>query len=313
MLLFSGPLYADTIRTTDGKELKGMVVEDYKDRVVFSTVDGEKVIAKSKIKELFIDSEEDNLIRLAEKSTERGEYGKAYEYYSTVLKMDPGSKKAKDGMTYLQGFLFRQEEIRKENEVKRQEVIDRYGAMIEPEKPEDDTLKESAANLKDRYGMSLAITGGFPVVENVSKEMEAYQAGVRKGDLLISVWGKLTGYMKPMDVMDALLRKAAFEIKCVIERTVEVKIADRGLFSGPISMIGSSFSMELEGLTVSGVADGGPSDKVNIEKGDLIMAIDGQPTRYMPLRKAVSLIKGSGKDTVKLTIRKEVVLWRNGG
>ncbi|MDP3804542.1 MAG: hypothetical protein Q8Q87_03200, partial [Candidatus Omnitrophota bacterium] len=36
--------YADAVYTEEGKELKGIVVEDYRDRVVLSTADGEITI-----------------------------------------------------------------------------------------------------------------------------------------------------------------------------------------------------------------------------------------------------------------------------
>jgi 23S rRNA G2069 N7-methylase RlmK/C1962 C5-methylase RlmI len=46
---------SDTIYTKDGKELKGIIVEDYKDRIVFSTVDGQLTLMKSDVKELYFD------------------------------------------------------------------------------------------------------------------------------------------------------------------------------------------------------------------------------------------------------------------
>lgn len=305
--------HADTIRTTKGEELKGIVVEDYKDRIVFSTVSGETVVPKSRIKELYLDSKEDNLLRLAERARERGEYGKSYDYYSMAMKINPASRQARDGMTFLHGYIFRQEELRKEEAVKTQEAIDKFGARIEPEKSEREAEREAEEGIKKRLGITLAMSGGFPAVENIAKEMGAYQAGMRKGDLIISVWGKLTGYMKLGEVAAALSQKTALEIKCVIERTVDVRIANRGVFSGPINMIGVSLSMEFDGLTVADVARLGPSDKAGIEKGDLVAAIDGRSTRYMPLKKAVDLIKRSKSDVIRLTIRKEVVLWRSGG
>jgi len=63
--------YADTIYTKEGKEMKGIVVEDYTDRLIFSTIDGEITVMKPDVRELYYDSEEDNLLKLAEQSRER--------------------------------------------------------------------------------------------------------------------------------------------------------------------------------------------------------------------------------------------------
>jgi len=306
-------LHADTIRTTKGEELKGIVVEDYKDRVVFSTVDGEVTIPKSRIKELYLDSEEDNLIRLAERARERGDYGTAYGYYGMATKINPDSKRAKDGVTFLHGYLFRQGEMRKEEAIKKQEAIDRYGALIHTGISEIEAQRDSEEGLRKRLGITLAMSSGFPMVDSITKNMSAYQAGVRKGDLIISVWGRLTGYMKLKDAMALLLQKGAIEIKCVIERTADVRIAERGFFAKPMNMIGADLGMEFDGLTVTDVADDTSAYKAGIEQGDFVTAINGQSTRYLPLKKSVNLIKRSKSGTVKLTIRKEVVLWRNGG
>jgi len=308
-----GLVHADTIRKTDGKELKGIVVEDYKDRVVFSTVDGEVTIPKSRIKELYLDSEEDNLIRLAERARDRGDYGTAYGYYTMITKIDPNSKRAKDGMTFLHGYLFRQGEIRKEEAIKKQEAIDRYGALIHTGISEIEAQRDAEKGLEKRLGITLVMSSGFPMIDSITKNMPAHQAGLRKGDLIISVWGRLTGYMKLKDVMALLLQKGAIEIKCVMERTVDVRIAERGFFAKPMNMIGADLGMEFDGLTVMNVADGAGAYKAGIEQGDFVTAINGQSTRYLPLKKSVKHIKRSKSGTVKLTIRREVVLWRNGG
>jgi len=49
-LLAAGQYAAgDLVYTKDGKELRGIVIEDYKDRILFSTVDGETTIMKDNI------------------------------------------------------------------------------------------------------------------------------------------------------------------------------------------------------------------------------------------------------------------------
>lgn len=293
---------ADAIHTKDGQEIKGIVVEDYKDRLTFSTADGEISVMKSNIKDLYFDTEEDNMIKLAEQAKDKGDYQRAYSYYQMAAKLNPDSKQVKDGLVFLQGYLFRKDEVKKEEDVKRQEELERYGPVVNPMKSREEEVKERIERLRKSIGLSLAQKGKMPEAESVSKNSPAYNAGIRKGDLVVAVWGKLTGYMPLKDVMDMLLEKPSIEIKCTIERAVEV--AKRG------GNIGVSFSMEFDGLTVSNVKYNSPSFVAGLKKRDLVVAINGQSTRYMPLKKAVELIKRSDTETVKLTLRRELTIWR---
>src|SRR3989344_4991561 len=142
-LLVANAVFADTIRKKDGAELKGIVVEDYKDRIVFSTADGEVTIMKSDIGELIFDTEEDNLMKLAEQAQDRKDYLTAYGYYDMAAKINPESKRAKDGIVFLQGYLFRKAEADKADAVKRQGELDRAGAFIQQEKSDDEEFKEN--------------------------------------------------------------------------------------------------------------------------------------------------------------------------
>src|SRR3989338_4438616 len=123
-LLVTNCIFADTIYTNDGKELKGIIVEDYKDRVIFSTSEGEIVVMKEDVRELYYDNEEENLIKLAEQAKERSDYIRAFAYYDRAYKLNPKSKAAKDGLVFLQGYLFRQEQAKKEGEINRRSEME---------------------------------------------------------------------------------------------------------------------------------------------------------------------------------------------
>lgn len=296
-----GLAVADTIRMNGGRELKGIVVEDYKDRLTLSTADGEISVMKSDIMELDFNTEEDNLIRLAEQAHDRRNYQKAYSYYDMALKSNPNSKRAKDGLVFVQGHIVRQDELKKEADVKRQADIEQYGASIDTKKKDEDEFKDATESLKRSAGIALKMRGSQPEIDTVDRDSAAYEGGMRRGDLLVAIWGRLTGYMSLTEVMDRLLEKGALEIKCTIERTVDVKTAGG---------IGASFSMEFDGLTISNIKEGRASFDAGLNKNDLIVAIDGKSTRYMPLKKAIELIRDAKEDAVKLTLRREVVLWR---
>ena len=295
--------YADTIIMNDGNEQRGIVVEDYRDRIVFSTVDGEKAIMKSNIQELYFDSEEDNLIKLAEQSRDRKDYIKAYVYYDKALKVNPNSKLARDGVVFLQGYLFRKEEARKAEDVKRREDAENFGAAIKAEASESERIKELTNKLKNTTGITFQMKNGFPVVIGVTPKSAAYLAGIKNGDRIVAIWARLTGYLSLEEVLNMLLDKPSLELKCTLERTVGVNL-------GFGNNIQASFSMEFDGLTVSGVKNGGAASGAGLKKGDLITAIDGKSTRYMPIKKALDAIKTAKDRYVVLTLRRETLIWR---
>ena len=302
--LLMGRSTADTIYSHDGKEIKGIVVEEYSDRIVLSTVDGELTVLKSDIKELYSDSEEDNLVRLADQAMERRDQARAYSYYERALKVNPESAAAKTGMSYLRGYMLRQKEAKKIEDIKKREEYERYGGAIVTQKSEEE---EEAELFRKTSGMTIGLKNNFPVAASVALNSPAYQAGVRKGDTIAAIWGKLTGYMSLDEILRALLKKSALETRCTIERTIEIPVvSDKKPLSGIDDIIGASISMEIDGLTVSAVRN----PESGLEKGDLIMAIYGKQTRYMPLKKAVELIKSGESDYVRITFRRNIIIWR---
>ncbi len=310
-LMLSGLAAADTVNKNNGEEAKGIVVEDYKDRIVLSTANGEKTIMKSDIKELYYDEEEENLIKLADQAKEKKDYIRALTYYDMAYKANPDSKAAKDGLVFLEGYLFRKEQAQKEYDVKRREDLEHQGIVVPTQPAGAEELSEKSARLRKGIGITLSIADGLPLVGSVSPHSSADEAGIVRGDKLTAIWAKLTGYMELREVMDALLDKPSLELKCTIERTVNIPINPYRLIAlGANELIGATFAMEFDGLTIASVRGDGASHKSGLKKGDLVIAIDGKPTRYMPLTNAINMIKNSKENTVKLTVRREVLIWR---
>jgi len=287
---------ADTLRMNDGSTVKGIVVEDYKDRVVLSTIDGEKTVMKGDIQELYYDSEEENLIKLAEQARERRDYAKAFGYYNLAYKKNPLSKAAKDGFVFLQGYLFRQEEKRKIDDIKKRGDFEQ-GLIAENADAAGATgAKDPAAKMKEAIGMTLLSKDGVIVIDNVRRNSPADNAGIKRGDYLAAIWGKLVGYMSIDDVINILLDKPSLEIKCTIRRTVSADASK------------AVFGMDINGLKVVSIKNGDGGAGGDLKKDDLVTAIDGKPTRYMPFKKAVSAMKRSRP--VELTIDRELLIWR---
>jgi uncharacterized protein (TIGR00299 family) protein len=296
---------ADTIYTKDNKELKGIIIEDYRDRVVFSTVDGQMNIMKSDIRELYFDTEEQNLIKLAEQARDKGDYIKAFVYYDKAFKINPGSKSAKDGIVFLQGYLFKKDMSQKEEVVKRHNEFEQRGetSVI---KSDEDKFNDDLKKLRTEAGITLTTTGGVTRIESVSAGSSAGNAGIEKGDILVAIWGRLVGYMSLKEVVETLLEKNSLETKITLERDVAAKVM-------PGDSVGAVLSMQLDGLTVSSIKDGSTGYEAGLRPNDVITAINGSSTHFMPLKDAVSLIKRSKDGEVNLTVRKDVVMWGKGG
>lgn len=306
-----GLLYADTITMKDGKETKGVVVEDFQDRIIISTADGEVTSMKDDIAAVYYDNEDENLIKFAERAKERRDYAKAYGFYEKALRVNPKSKVAKDGMVFCQSYVVRRADVRKEDDVRRREEFERYGGLTPSERLAKSQEEEMAVKLSDTFGIKLKMDDGNPAVEAVRSRSTAYDAGVRSGDRIVAVWSRLTGYMSLEEVMAILLEKPSLEMKVTIERTVDVGVnPSRGALSGSNDLIGAIFVMKFDGLTLEKASEGGYAYEAGLKAGDLITAINGQNTRYMPLKKAVETIQDSKGTAVKITFRRELIMWR---
>ena len=296
---------ADTIYTKDGKELKGVVIEDYRDRIVFSTIDGQITVMKSDMKELYFDAEERNLIKLAEQARDKGDYIKAFVYYDKAFKINPESRSAKDGIVFLQGYLFKKDMSQKEEVVKRHNEFEQRGegSVI---RSDEDNFNDDLKKLRTEAGIALMTSGGVTRIESVRAGSSADGAGIVKGDTLVAIWGRLVGYMSLKEVVETMLEKNSIETKITLERDITARVM-------PGDSIGAALSMQFDGLTVSAIKEGSTASEAGLGPNDLISAINGNSTRYMPLKKAIELIKRSKDGKVNLTIRKDVVMWGKGG
>lgn len=303
---------ADTILKTDGKEIRGVVVEEYKDRLVFSTVDGEIDVMKSEIKRVSLDDEESNLLKLAANAKDNDDLARAGAYYEKVLAINPRSKAAKEGASFIKLQSWQKEKKRKLADLEKQAEIDMYGSARPAADARGSDLEEMKDRLEKQMGISLGSEGNLPVVTRVKAETPASIAGIDRGDRLVSTWGKLTGYMSFKEVVDLLLNKSSMEVRCTIERTVDLPVSRIRTTLTSADLIGASLDIGPEGLALFTVKPGGSAEKAGLMKGDLIVSIDGVPTRYLQLGKAINLIKRSKGNSVKIVFRRDVVIWKGG-
>ena len=184
-VIFSTNLMADAIITRDGKEIKGVVVEEYKDRYVISTAFGEMKVMKSNIKNIKLDEQDSNLIMLAEKARDVRDYNRAVAYYEQALKINPYSKAAKDGLGFLKLQVLQKEESKKKAMLSMQEEIDRYGSAPLPVKSGEEKEAALKQDIEDLTGMFISTDENFPKVVSVDTDYRHTMPGSGK---VITSW-----------------------------------------------------------------------------------------------------------------------------
>jgi len=303
ILICLNAAYADTIYLKNGEEVRGIVVEDYVDRLVISTYEGEKAVFKENIDSIDYDLTEQNLVQLGDSYMARREYEKAYFYYEKASTTNPEYKPAREKMNYIMGYLFRRREEEKRSAVKRRQEFESW--------PHSKTLqdKDLAKALYDDLGLLVDEDGNGIRVIGVRKESPAHDGGIKKNDLLVSVWGRFIDYMTKEEVENLILKESSGEIKMAIERTKKVKKGSP-LTKNYKNLLGGRLDMPLDGLTLAEVKENGVLDKAGFSKGDLITEIDGESTRYMPLNQAIKIIEDRDKESVLFTLRRDITMWR---
>jgi tetratricopeptide (TPR) repeat protein len=309
-LLCPGTVVADIVYTKDGQELKGVITEDYHDRVVLSTVSGEAPILKQDIEKISYDSLEDNYLKLADSCRDRGDYKGALYYYNAVLRLNPDIKQAQEGSLLASNLLLQKKEIELNQQVRLKQDAEENRGIADLEKPAKDPLLTRREELLDKAGISLKAQGTDIAVDAVLGQSPAAGAGIKKGDCITAVWGKLVRYMQLKDAYDLLLASDVNETRLTISRKIAVNLRRGSLFNNAEKMIGGQLEVKFGGLTVTALTEGGPLSEGGAIQGDRISQIEDAPTRYMPLETVYKLIEKTRGDLLNVEVQREVVFWK---
>jgi predicted metalloprotease with PDZ domain len=307
ILIYAHFSYADTVYLKNQDIVKGIVVEDYKDRIVISTERGEREIMKRETEMVVYDEPDYNLIKLGQQHEQRGELQKALYYFKRAYELNPESVKARDGISLVTGAMFRNQQQKKKNLVQRRQALEDIRSL----EPEAIPLREEAETdrLYSEVGIKVEPYNANFRVARVARDSPADLAGLGTGDVIVGVWGKLTGYLSKNELVNLMLAPSAMELKLMIEKEVTVEKRRDGFFSTGMSMIGAELEMMIDGLTVKMKEDSGPADKAGLEEGDLLVSIDGKPTRYMPIKHAIKYIEEK-TGPVEFGVRRNLSIWR---
>ncbi len=290
--------FADKVTLIGGTTVPGLIVDEYVDRIVISTYEGEKTFKRSEISSIEYDEVVSRLLNLADEARGSKRYKEAAYYYQRALGVDPGSVAAKDGMR-----LIIREQLLAGTERSREEL-----ALMEALEGGANWsgLPRSAVsqrnNVRDLLGIELAIEKDTPVayVKSVVPGSVAAENGVRENDRIVSVWGKNLHYLSYEQILQELAGPEYSVVKCGIEREVTVDARQAR------AMV---IDLDKDGYFIRDVSDLDAGTAKFVSFGDRLLAVNSVSTRYMPPGELNKMLKDK-KEKAALLLKRYIYMTR---
>ncbi len=291
---FCPPINADTLYMKNKAELKGVIVEEYSDRYVLNTVEGEKNVPKGQVDAVKYDDKEQSYYQLGRDFQRVGRLQEALKAYQTAVKVRPDFQAASEAVFNVQRLVWLEEQSQLESEVERQKALISQAGQALPEFSQagSSAMADAFGMFEKRFGCRLQYFEGWTVFTEIEPGSPAAQSGIREEDLLFSVWGDPVVRLSPSLIAEKLNNRAK-ECEIAIERAVKIMDSLKG---GVPSV---DLELSYDGLRVSRIEAGTPAEG-RIFPGDLIIAINGQLTRYMTFSKAQEKMNKGGQMTLKI-------------
>jgi C-terminal processing protease CtpA/Prc len=294
---------ADTVILHGGRKVKGLILEEYDDRIIVSTVNGRESFLKSDIRSVAYDDRVRALMQKADNLFRRRRYVQAYQTYEKAARLSPGRGRATERAKYMRNFL--------ENKT-REDII---AGLDRKNRKAGADVPDIRARLTDELGITVSNGEKYAVVTGVV-DPGIFHNGVHPepGDRIVAVWGKRTAYMTAEEVASEML--AAGEVRLTIQRDVSPELSESGMFLSDLSfnayrkVIGGEIELLPEGLVVSHVDESGPFFSAGIREGDLLWRLGSRDLRFTPLSKVISVFMDKQGERVDLVLRRRVIIWR---
>lgn len=295
---------ADTLLLKSGEKVKGLILNEYKDRIVISTAGGERYYMKSAVKGAFYDDEYRELLQRARNEVKRKQYVKAYYTYRDVLKIETANQEAKEREVFLYKFLYSEPNRDIERAIEKRN--DEEGSNEKSVDVIDKAQKKIGFMLMqgDKYvKLGPHVPRGGVVANN---------GGPRQGDEIIAVWGEMAAYMDVIDVAEIIA--GPYESTVLLQRKIKVnagksKSGIPGFFDGVRDVIGADIVITERGLVVRDLSENGPFKRASIRQEDIVFAVNGREVSYMPIADVRKLIKNEQGKEMEFTIHRTINLW----
>ena len=295
---------ADTIYQKDKTILKGVVVEEHADRYILSTADGEIAIFKTVVESVSFDDPEQSYYQLGRELQRAGRLQEALEAYRKASQYQPDFQAAREAIFQVERLLWQQDESEVIDEIRQKRLVMEQAGFLQSNGMADHGQGFTQESYEKRFGFSIGYEKGWTVVLKVLPKSPAWAGGLQKRDIIIAVWGELIRNLSSERTV-GLLNTGDHELSLLIERVIILSssVEKTGLKLRPLEI-----ELGYDGLRVTSVGEGKQEPEGSLVKGDLVVAIDGRPTRYMPLPKAYQLIDSKQSDPLQITIQRLLVL-----
>ena len=288
-------IYADQVVLKNGNVLKGIVIEEYHDRIILSVPYGQLPLHRKQIVDIIYDRPEQNFLKMGNKYFKERDINKAIEYYKKALKIEADFEDAKDAIA-------RAEDKLKKVEQRRREILERR--QIKEER--------KVQKLKETLGLELKKYGNDVRVAYVYPGTPAGKSGIKRGDIIVSIWDVLIKYQKVDKVIDLLVGEEGSSVTLTIKRELSPVRKKIRWYEKAFVGIGISLKVDKKGLVVSEVLQGQPGDIAGLEVNDSVVAIKGKSTRYMTLKDAIRNMAGAELTPLELTVHRRIKIVRSG-
>lgn len=300
---------ADTVFFKTGDQVKGLVVEEYEDRILLSTSEGERIFFRKDIQNIEYHDLEYNLLSLGNEMEKQKKWYEALSYYEKAVEVNPDLRQAKQAALGIKSRLWAEllDEGPRGEMAKRQEMQDAWRASTELDELGGKEKVTSDRLLWERMGLAISRRREWVSVEKLRLGGMADKKGIRKGDELASLDGKSLRFLNEEAVKRRLLEprysNAILELRRdqdLLKTAKEKRLKDFGF----------TIQQKYNGLTITEVREMGPASLAGLKSDDIVVEINGESTRYMPIKRAVVLIENVPHNKITLKINRSITITR---
>src|SRR5204862_222230 len=126
-------------------------------------------------------------------------------------------------------------------------------------------VKSKENLVKESLGIVLIENEGVFNINEAVPGSSADKAGIRKGDFLVGIWGRLIRYSKLDDILSELIGPKYSEVKIILEKDISISL-ETG--KETYKELGILLSFEYEGLAIKDVIPGKKGEEAGFKKGD---------------------------------------------